>query len=150
MSLNLEITKGIWGERPAVTVPHPGFYDEVGEERFRELVYMHYELIRVSDIAYLFPINDEDDFEQAKINAADYLIQISGGPDYFNQHRGEPQIVGRHSPFRIDEPARHKWLELYTIILPGLVEEGITEAYVQSFWDYLNIHSMWMVNTPSR
>ncbi len=149
MSLHLEISAGTLGVRPPVTKPHPGFYDEVGEERFRELVNDHYELVSVSSISNLFPINDEDDFEQAKINAADFLIQICGGPDYFTQHRGEPQMVGRHAPFRIDEAARRKWLELYAMLLPGLVEEGITEEYVQSFWDYLNIHSMWMVNTPS-
>jgi len=149
MSLNLEITEGKLGVRPPVAKPHPGFYDEVGEERFRELVDDHYELIRVSEIAFLFPINDEEDFIQAKKNAADYLIEISGGPDYFKQNRGEAQIVGRHAPFRIDEYARRKWLELYVVLLPGLLDEGITEEYVQSFWDYLNIHSMWMINTPS-
>lgn len=148
MSLKLEITPGELGVRPPVTKPHPGFYDEVGEERFRDLVDDHYELIRVSNISNLFPV-DEDDFTQAKINAADFLIQISGGPDYFNQHRGEPKMVGRHAPFRIDEPSRRKWLELYVLLLPGLIEEGITEEYIQSFWDYLDIHSMWMVNTPS-
>lgn len=149
MSLKLDITDGELGVRPPVVKPHPGFYDEVGEERFRELVDDHYELIRVSDIAPLFPV-DDDDFIQAKINAADFLIQISGGPNFFEKNRGESKMVGRHAPFRIDEKARRKWLELYAMLLPGLVEEGITQEYVQSFWDYLNIHSMWMVNTPSQ
>lgn len=147
--LNLEILSGQLGVRPPVTKPHPGFFYEVGEERFRKLVDAHYELIRDSDIAFLFPINDEDDFEQAKKHAADFFIQICGGPDYFRQSRGEPRMVGRHAPFRIDEPARRRWLEFYAQLLPALVEkEGITEAYVQSFWDYINVFSTWMINTP--
>jgi len=148
--MELKITDGLLGVRPTVTKPHPGFYDEVGEERFRTLVDDHYELIRVSDISNLFPVNDEDDFLQAKKNAADFLIQISGGPNFFEQSRGDAQMVGRHAPFRIDEYARRKWLELYAMLLPSLVDEGVTAEYVQSFWDYLDIHSTWMINTPSR
>lgn len=144
--LKLEITPGKKGIRPPVTKPHPGFFHQVGEERFRKLVDDHYELIRNSDIAFLFPVNDEDDFTQAKNNAADFLIQICGGPDYFNQHRGEPRMVGRHAPFRIDEHARERWLEFYAELLPKLENEGINPDYIKSFWDYLDIFSIWMIN----
>jgi hemoglobin len=146
--MNLEITPGQLGVRPPVTKPHPGFYHQVQEERFRKLVDDHYELIRTSDIGFLFPIHDEDDFDAAKKHAADFLIQISGGPDYFNQSRGAPQMVGRHAPFRIDEHARRRWMEFYAQLLPALVDEGIDEEYVQSFWNYLDIFSIWMINTP--
>ena len=140
---------GELGVRPPVTKPHPGFLHEVGEERFKKLVYDHYEAIRTSDIAFLFPIFDDEDFDAAKQHAFDFLIQISGGPDYFKQHRGEPQMVGRHAPFRIDESGRKTWLNLYAPLLEALVDEGITEEYIQSFWDYLDVFSMWMVNTKS-
>jgi len=149
MSLNLQITDGVLGVRPPVTKPHPGFFHQVGEERFRKLVHDHYELIRNSDIAFLFPVNDDDDFEEAKRNAADFFIQICGGHPYFNERRGKPQMVGRHAPFRIDEPARRRWLELYAQLLPELAKEGVDEAYIQSFWDYIDIFSIWMINTPS-
>lgn len=148
--LNLEIMPGELGVRPPVTKPHPGFYRQVGEERFRKLVDDHYEMIRDSDIAFLFPVNDEDDFQAAKDHAADFFIQICGGPDYFNQHRGAPRMVGRHAPFRIDEPARRRWMEFYAVLLPKLVDEGVNEAYIQSFWDYINVFSTWMINTPSK
>ena len=145
--LELTITPGKLGEFPPATKPHPGFFYEVGEKRFRELVDDHYEMIRESDIANLFPILDDEEFDEAKKHAQDFLIQISGGPNYFEQNRGEARIVGRHAPFRIDEAARQTWLRLYSYLLPQLVEEGISEVYVQSFWDYLNIHSIWMINT---
>ena len=146
--LDLTITPGKLGAFPPATKPHPGFFHEVGEARFRQLVDDHYEMIRESDIANLFPIMDDEEFDEAKKHAQDFLIQISGGPNYFEQNRGEARMVGRHAPFRIDEAARQTWLRLYSYLLPDLVEEGITEVYVQSFWDYLDIHSIWMINTP--
>lgn len=147
--MKLIITDGEIGVRPPVTKPHPGFLYEVGEERFRELAHAHYEAIRTSDIAFLFPVHDDDDFAQAQKHAADFLIQISGGPDYFNQTRGAPQMVGRHAPFRIDEAGRKSWLLCIKPLLEALSDEGITPEYIQSFWDYLDIFSMWLVNTKS-
>ena len=147
--MNLSITSGEIGIRPPITKPHPGFLDEVGEERFKKLVYDHYLGIETSDISFLFPIFDEDDFAEAKKHAFDFLIQESGGPEYFKQTRGDSQMVGRHAPFRIDEAGRRTWLSLYIPLLEALLEEGISEKYIVSFWEYLDIFSMWMVNTKS-
>ncbi len=145
--MKLTITQGTIGLRPPVTKPHPGFLHEVGEKKFREVVNEHYEAIKTSDIAFLFPVHDEDDFAEAQKHAADFLIEICGGADYFTQSRGDHQMVGRHAPFRIDEAGRVSWLKLYIPLLEPLADEGITEEYIQSFWDYLDIFSMWLVNT---
>jgi len=145
--MDLKISDGKIGVRPPVAKPHPGFLHEVGEERFKKLVYDHYEKIKTSDIAFLFPVFDDDDFEEAKKHAFDFLIEISGGPDYFTQSRGEHQMVGRHAPFRIDEEARKSWLALYKPLLEELEGEGITPEYIESFWNYLDIFSMWLINT---
>ena len=147
--MTLHVTDGKIDVRPPVAKPHPGFYQEVGEERFRKLVFDHYESIKTSDIAFLFPIFDDDDFAEAQKHAADFLIEISGGPDYFTQTRGEHQMVGRHAPFRIDENARKVWLELYIPLLNALEVEGISPKYIESFWNYLDLFSMWVVNTKS-
>lgn len=147
--MKLSVTKGKIGVRPNVAKPHPGFFHEVGEERFRKLIFDHYDSIKTSDIKFLFPVFDDDDFAEAQKHAADFLIEISGGPDYFTQTRGEHQMVGRHAPFRIDEASRVTWLTLYIPLLEALVEEGVSEEYIQSFWNYLNVFSMWLVNTKS-
>lgn len=147
--MKLTISDGEIGVRPAVAKPHPGFLHEVGEERFKKLVYDHYELIRTSEISFLFPVFDEDDFENAKQNAFAFLIEISGGPKYFELSRGEHRMVARHAPFRIDENGRKTWLSLYQPLLEALADEGISEEYIESFWDYLNKFSMWLVNTKS-
>jgi hemoglobin len=145
--MKLEIANGKLGVRPSVAKPHPGFFYEAGEERFRKVVYDHYESIKTSDIRFLFPVFDEEDFAEAQKHAADFLIEISGGPDYFTQTRGEYRMVGRHAPFRIDEASRKTWLALYVPLLEALVDEGISEKYIESFWNYLNVFSMWLVNT---
>lgn len=147
--MQLKITDGEIGVRPTVSKPHPGFFQEVGEDRFRKLVFDHYESIKTSDIAFLFPVFDDEDFTEAQKHATDFLIEISGGPDYFTQTRGEHQMVGRHAPFRIDEHGRKTWLGLYIPLLEALVDEGVNPEYIESFWNYLNVFSMWLVNTKS-
>ena len=139
--MKLKITKGKLGVRPDIAKPHPGFFHEVQEERFRKLVNDHYESIKTSDIAFLFPVFDDEDFAEAQKHAADFLIEISGGPDYFTQTRGAHQMVGRHAPFRIDEDARRSWLKLYIPLLEALEGEGISKEYIKSFWNYFKFLS---------
>ncbi len=145
--MNLEIAAAPFGVRPPVTKAIPEFLIEIGEDGLRELISNHYDALKESEIKHLFP-QDEEEFALAKKHSADFMIQICGGPAYFNQSRGAPQMVGRHAAFRIDANARETWLRLYQPLLTDLVEKkGITEKSVQSFWDYLNIFSLWMVNT---
>jgi len=146
-NLNLTVSPGQFGFRPPVTKPNPGFLTELGEEGFRKLVSDHYDLLKESDISELFPVHDEHLFAEAKKHSADFMIQICGGPSYFNQSRGAPQMVGRHAPFKITEKARLRWLECYAMLLPGLTGK-VSDENIQSFWNYLNIFSQWMVNTP--
>lgn len=144
--MNLDIAYAQFGVRPPVTKPIPEFLIEMGEEGIRKLVSDHYDSIKESDISHLFPL-DAQEFEDAKKHSSDFFIQICGGPQYFNQNRGAPQMVGRHAPFRIDGKARETWLELYKPLLEKLKEEGVTETSLQSFWNYINVFSLWMVNT---
>jgi len=144
--LNLEISHAQFGVRPPVVKPIPEFLLEVGEKGIRELISKHYDAIKMSEIAHLFP-QDEKAFAQAKINSSDFFIQICGGQPHFTVNRGAPRMVGRHAPFRIDAKARQTWLELYKPLIEELKEKGVTETSLYSFWGYLNIFSIWMVNT---
>ncbi|MDF1875431.1 globin [Sulfurimonas sp. SAG-AH-194-I05] len=146
--MNLEITKATFGVRIPVTKPIPEFLLEITEEGIRKLVSNHYDKLKVSDISQLFPL-DAKDFEEAKQHSSDFFIQICGGRPYFNENRGAPQMVGRHAPFRITMDARQTWLELYKPLILDLEKEGITSTSLQSFWNYLDVFSSWMVNTPS-
>lgn len=50
----------------------------------------------------------------------------------------------RHQPFKITPKARVVWLECYIEVLKNL---DIEEDLIKSFWDYLDIFSIWMINT---
>jgi hemoglobin len=144
--MSFEITPTTYGEqRPPVTKPAPEFLISMGEERVRKMVADHYELIKQSSIYNIFP-QDEAEFELAKKHAADFMIQICGGPKYFNMSRGAPQMVGRHQPFHITVDTRIVWLTLYAQVIKEL---PIEEQIQTSFWNYLEVFSKWMVNRPN-
>lgn len=126
--------------------PDPNFYKEVREARFRQLVDDHYEILKQSDIAFMFPVDYPNEFAEVKKHAADFLIQISGGPNYFEQTRGDSKMVARHARFRVDANGRYIWLASYKVLLEDLYEEGIDQKYIESFWNYLNNFSMVLVN----
>jgi hemoglobin len=140
--MELKINDYKMGERPDVTIPVKDFLKQLGEEGIRKMVSRHYDLMRVSDIKHLFPESDED-FENAKLHSSDFMIQICGGPDYFNQHRGKPMMINRHAPFKITPQGRIVWLTCYS---QALIETGLTEPLIRSFWEYINVFSAWMVN----
>ena len=139
------------GVRKDVSKAHPDFLVKLGEAGMRQLVSDHYDLLVKSEISDLFPASG-DDLKNAKKHAADFMIQINGGPKYFNESRGAPQMVGRHNPFRITMEARTVWLDLYRTLLlqlKGADGQPMDEELVLGWWNYLDVFSQWMVNTPS-
>jgi hemoglobin len=129
-----------------LTKPDLNFLKEVGEIRFRQLVDDHYEILKESDIAFMFPVDYSDEFAKVKKHAADFLIQVCGGPNYFEQTRGDSKMVARHTRFRINENGRYIWLASYKTLLEDLEKEGVDKKYIESFWNYLNNFSMVLVN----
>ena len=145
--MNFQITPVILGTRPMVDKPTHAFLEAIGgEEGMRTLISKHYDSIKESDIFEIFPQNPEV-FEKAKINSSDFFIQICGGPAYFNENRGAPMMAKRHMPFVITQEARVTWLTLYMPLLNELLDAGVDEKLVISFWNYLDIFSSWMMNT---
>jgi len=144
--MQYNITQAQVGARPAVQLPNPEILEFLGEEGMRKLVGDHYELLKQSNIRGLFPPTEEG-FEAAKKHSADFFIQICGGPRYFDESRGAPRMVARHAPFSITSDARNIWLESYTILLGTL---DMPDNLKESFWNYIDIFSIWMMNTGER
>lgn len=134
-----------FGQRPSVTLPTPEFLKILKEEGIRQLVSDHYDLLSQSEIKHLFPRIDEQ-LGKAKQRSSDFFIQICGGHPYFNENRGKPMLAGRHAPFAITPEARVVWLECYQQVL---MQRELPEDVLQSFWNYLNVFSFWMVNTKN-
>jgi hemoglobin len=99
--------------------------------------------LKESTIKDLFPKNPIA-LEKAKEHSADFFIQICGGPDYFNQNRGQPKLNQRHLPFKITAEARVVWLNCYKTVLQNL---ELPDNVKNSFWNYLEVFSKWMVNS---
>jgi len=132
-----------FGQRPAVTLPSPDLLNLLKEEGIRKMVSDHYDLLSKSEIRNLFP-KIEEQLEKAKQRSSDFFIQICGGHPYFNENRGKPMLASRHSPFAIRQQDRIVWLNCYAKVLSSL---DLPTPIKQSFWDYLNVFSFWMVNT---
>ena len=135
-----------FGQRPPVTLPSPKFLELLKEAGIRQLISDHYDLLSKSEISHLFPRIDEQ-LDKAKQRSSDFFIQICGGHPYYNENRGKPMMARRHSPFTITPEARIVWLNCYEQVLSKL---DIPEDVIQSFWDYLNVFSFWMVNSKSK
>jgi hemoglobin len=146
--LDFSIQPYVEGVNPPVTKPNPQFLQDIGEEGMRELLRRFYTKLYESPIKHLFP-QDFDEMMTASQHSADFFIQICGGPQYFNQNRGAPQMRKRHAPFAITPTARLHWLTLFEEALQPIIEEKrSSDANIQSFWNYLNVFSQWMVNSP--
>jgi hemoglobin len=99
--------------------------------------------LKISNIKGLFPPTEKG-FEAAKKHSADFFIQLMGGPEYFNESRGNPMMRRRHAPFKITPDARIVWLECY---IEALNKLDAPDSIKKSYWDYVNTFSTWMVNT---
>ncbi|TLP37588.1 globin [Arcobacter arenosus] len=138
------ISETSMGNRPNVSLPNPIILATLKEEGMRNLISRHYDLLVESKIKDLFPENEQS-LAMAKKHSADFFIQICGGPKYFNESRGAPRMVARHMPFKITPSARVVWLEMFA---KAIEETNLSEEEKKSFWDYVDIFSIWMINTP--
>jgi len=145
-TLNLSILPYQEGVTPPVTKPNPAFLTDIGEEGMRALLDRFYMDLFQSPIKDLFP-KEIDVMKDAGQISADFFIQICGGTPYFNQNRGAPQMGKRHAPFAITPDARLHWLVCFEEALQPIIDDKqSSEENIQSFWDYLNVFSIWMIN----
>lgn len=145
-NLDFSITPAKQGERLSVQKPSPGILQVLKEEGIRKLVSDHYDLLIESPIKYLFPEVPEQ-LDAAKKHAADFFIQVMGGPEYFNMNRGQPAMTRRHAQFQITEEGRIVWLQCYQQLIANL---DLPDHLKQSYWNYLNNFSSWMINAEDR
>jgi len=141
--LDYTITTYFPGVRPQVTLPTKQMLELLDEVGMRKMVSDFYDLLIQSPIKDMFPKNPIA-LEKAKEHSADFFIQICGGPQYFNQNRGMPQLNRRHQPFKITAEGREVWLNCYKEVLQKL---DLPSEVLLSFWNYLDVFSKWMVNS---
>src|SRR5262245_4571957 len=82
----------------------------VGEEGIARLTAAFYRQVYEDDI--LGPMYPEHDREGAEQRLCGFLIYRLGGSTAYVERRGHPRLRARHHPFRIDQAARDRWMEL--------------------------------------
>lgn len=141
--MKLDINKIPYGVRPDVPKPDNQLLTIIGEDGVRKMISDFYDLLVESSIKDLFPPKGIG-LDMSKRKSADFFIQRLGGPNYYEQKRGNPMLAARHRYFKITPEARIIWLDCFKQVLEKL---DAPEKVVHSFWEYLHDFSNWMVNS---
>jgi hemoglobin len=85
----------------------------------------------------------EDDREGAEQRLRDFLIYRFGGPQRYIEQRGHPRLRARHMPFRINQAARDRWMQLMGKALTDCAIPPEAEQYLRTFLEQM---SSFMIN----
>ena len=82
----------------------------------------------------LGPMYPGDDMAGAEERLRDFLIGRFGGPPTYMEKRGHPRLRMRHSPFRLDEAARNRWVQLMDRALDEAALPAEAEQVLRPFF----------------
>ena len=85
-------------------------YQRIGEEGFARMASAFYRQVASDDI--LGPMYPKHDLAGAEERLRDFLRFRFGGPMDYLEKRGHPRLRMRHAPFRVDEQARDRWVQM--------------------------------------
>jgi hemoglobin len=75
------------------------------------------------------------DLSGAEQRLRDFLIGRFGGPQIYIEQRGHPRLRARHSPFRINQTVRDRWMRLMENALREASLPGEAEEFLRKFFD---------------
>jgi hemoglobin len=116
-------------------------YSVIGEEGFARLVGAFYRQVPCDDI--LGAMYPPDERAAAEKRLRDFLIYRFGGPQRYIEDRGHPRLRARHLPFRIDQAARDRWMQLMDKALAEAALPFEVEQFLRAFFDQM---STFMIN----
>ena len=116
-------------------------YSVIGEEGFARLVGAFYRQVPHDDIlGKMYPPLDLAGAEQ---RLRDFLIYRFGGPQRYIEQRGHPRLRARHFPFRIDQAARDRWMQLMNNAFAEAALPAEIEQFLRAFFEQM---STFMIN----
>jgi hemoglobin len=116
-------------------------YSAIGEEGFARLVGAFYRQVPHDDIlGTMYPRNE---LAAAESRLRDFLIYRFGGPQRYIEERGHPRLRARHIPFRIDQAARDRWMQLMANAFVEAALPPEVEQFLRAFFDQM---STFMIN----
>ena len=133
------------GKEVEFSNPAKGFYDALGFDGMKEMMYRFYDIIYESDIANFFP-QDEEEFDKIKEKNTLFFIEICGGPKVYKEADGmelNEFMIRIHDDFSIYDKSRLEWLGC---MRETLEETDVPDHLKQSFWNYVEAFSKLTVN----
>lgn len=126
-------------------MPNPAFYEALGFDGMKDLMYRFYDEIYDSSISHFFP-QEEEEFDRIKEKNALFFIQICGGPKVYEEEMNLNEYMIRlHDKFAIYEKHRYEWLGCMEIALRDTKNVG--QELKDDFWNYLQKFSKLTVNS---
>ena len=124
-----------------MTMDEASIYGIIGEEGFERLVAAFYRQVPQDDIlGRMYPASELAAAEQ---RLRDFLIYRFGGPQRYIEERGHPRLRGRHMPFRIDQAARDRWMQLMDKAFADAALPADVEQFLRAFFEQM---STFMIN----
>jgi len=77
-------------------------------------------------------------------NLSDFLVQRFGGPSYYSDRKGRPNLIGRHKQIEVSQRTADKWLGFMLSAL-GEMEEAIELADREILADYFKYTCFFLV-----
>jgi hemoglobin len=119
-------------------------YRQIGEEGFARLVSAFYKQVPADDI--LGPMYPADDLVGAEDRLRDFLVGRFGGPQRYMEQRGHPRLRMRHMPFKLNQQARDRWVQLMERALDEAKLPKESEDLLRAFFHHM---ATFLMNTPS-
>ena len=119
-------------------------YGQIGEDGFARLVAAFYRQVPADDI--LGPMYPADDLHGAEERLRDFLVGRFGGPQRYMEQRGHPRLRMRHMPFKLDQPARDRWVQLMDRALDEAQLPKESEDLLRAFFHHM---ATFLMNAPT-
>jgi hemoglobin len=110
-------------------------YARIGEEGFERLVAAFYRQVPSDDI--LGPMYPAHDLHGAEERLRDFLVGRFGGPRRYEEQRGHPRLRMRHMPFKLDQAARDRWVQLMDRALDEAALPAEADAVLRQFFHHM-------------
>lgn len=114
----------------------------LGEQGVRDIVAAFYRRVAVDDL--LRPLYPEEDLAPAEERLADFLVYRFGGSQRYIERRGHPKLRMRHIPFRIDQAARDRWMQL---MREAIAERGVPDDVRAWLDEFLGGVATFLINS---
>ena len=107
-------------------------YGRIGEDGFARLAAAFY--AQVPHDAILGAMYPADDLAGAEQRLRDFLVGRFGGPPRYEESRGHPRLRMRHHPYKLDQHARDRWVELMDRALDQAALPADADQFLREFF----------------